>query len=186
MNHTAGLTRREFAHSLGIAGALGVVESRLVTMVLAENKRSLNYLANRTAGAEGDWELKKIEGKIPRALNGTLIRTAPGQKETFGTPLQHLFDGDAYLSKLTFHEGKVALQARFLDTPQRVEEQQMKRMLYPEVGTLAPPLPDGYKLKSRGKNQPSVKGIAACHRKTFEGRITKCHLVIRPSRTFQH
>jgi carotenoid cleavage dioxygenase-like enzyme len=158
MSHS-GLTRREFARLLGTAGALGLIESQLVTTALADNKRSLNYLANRTAGAEGNWELKKIEGKVPKALNGTLIRTAPGQKETFGTPLKHLFDGDAYLSKLRFREGKVSLQARFLDTPQRVEEQQMKRMLYPEVGTLAPPLPEGYKLKTPRKNQPSVNII---------------------------
>ena len=81
MNHFSGMTRREFARLLGTASALGVVESQLVTMALADNKRSLNYLANRTAGAEGNWELKKIEGKVPKALNGTLIRTAPGQKE---------------------------------------------------------------------------------------------------------
>ena len=159
MNHFSGMTRREFARLLGTASALGVLESQLVSVALAENKRSLNYLANRTAGAEGNWELKKIEGKVPKALNGTLIRTAPGQKETFGVPLQHLFDGDAYLSKLTFREGNVALQARFLDTPQRLEEQQMKRMLYPEVGTIPPPLPEGYNRKSRGKNQPSVNII---------------------------
>ncbi|MBL8207038.1 MAG: carotenoid oxygenase family protein [Blastocatellia bacterium] len=159
MNHFSGMTRREFARLIGTASALGVLEPQLVTMALADNKRSLNYLANRTAGAEGNWELKKIEGKVPKALNGTLIRTAPGQKETFGVPLQHLFDGDAYLSKLTFREGKVSLQARFLDTPQRVEEQQQKRMLYNEVGTLAPSLPEGYNRKYRGKNQPSVNII---------------------------
>lgn len=159
MNHFSGMTRREFARLLGTAGALGILESQLVTMALADNKRSLNYLANRTAGAEGNWELKRVEGKVPKALNGTLIRTAPGQKETFGVPLQHLFDGDAYLSKLTFREGQVSLQARFLDTPPRVEELQMKRMLYPEVGTIPPPLPEGYSRKYRGKNQPSVNII---------------------------
>jgi all-trans-8'-apo-beta-carotenal 15,15'-oxygenase len=159
MDHSSGMTRREFARVLGTAGALGIMESRFVTMALAENKRSLNYLANRTAGAEGNWELKKIEGKVPKALNGTLIRTAPGQKETFGVPLQHLFDGDAYLSKLSFREGNVSLQARFLDTPPRVEELQMKRMLYNEVGTIAPSLPEGYQRKYRGKNQPSVNII---------------------------
>ena len=159
MNRTLGITRREFARLLGTASALGLIESQRVVMAMADNKRSLNYLANRTAGAEGNWELTKIEGKVPRDLNGTLIRTAPGQKETFGVALQHLFDGDAFLSKLTFQDGKVRLQARFLDTPQRLEEQQMKRMLYPEVGTLPPSLPEGYKLKSRGKNQPSVNII---------------------------
>ena len=155
-SNKTSLTRRQFAQFMGIAGAFGLIESQLITAALAASKRNLNYLANRTAGAEGFWELKKIEGKIPKALNGTLIRTAPGQKETFGVELQHLFDGDAYLSKFTFREGKVSLQGKFLDTPQRLEELQAKRMLYSEVGTVAPPPPEGYKPKFRGKNQPSV------------------------------
>ena len=53
MKNLSGMTRREFARLLGTAGALGLMESQLVTMALADNKRSLNYLANRTAGAEG-------------------------------------------------------------------------------------------------------------------------------------
>ncbi|HYE72206.1 MAG TPA: carotenoid oxygenase family protein, partial [Blastocatellia bacterium] len=154
-----GLTRRQFAQMLGMAGALGLVESQTLARVLVEDRRRLSYLANRTAGSEGAWELKKIEGKLPKALNGTLIRTAPGQKEVFGVQLKHLFDGDAYLSRFDIREGRVSLMAKFLDTPQRLEEISAKRMLYSEAGTLAPPLPEGYKLKHGGKNQPSVNII---------------------------
>lgn len=154
-----GLTRRQFAQALGLAGAFGLVETQTIIRALAESKRNLAYLANRTAGAEGSWELKKIEGKMPKALNGALIRTAPGQKEIFGVKLRHLFDGDAFLSRYTFREGRVSLTARFLDTPQRLEELSLKRMLYTEAGTLAPPPPEGYKPKHGGKNQPSVNII---------------------------
>ncbi len=154
-----GVTRRQFARALSLAGALGLVETQTLVRALAESKRSLTYLANRAAGAEGEWELKQIEGKVPRALNGMLIRTAPGQKETFGVKLRHLFDGDAFLSRYTFREGRVSLTARFLDTPQRLEESSVKRMLYTEAGTLAPPPPEGYKPKYEGKNQPSVNII---------------------------
>jgi carotenoid cleavage dioxygenase-like enzyme len=151
------LTRRQFGEALIVAAACGLLERQTIAGARAADNRSLNYLANRTAGAEGVWELKQIEGKVPRELNGVLIRTAPGQKDIFGTKLKHLFDGDAYLSKFSFRAGKVALQARFLDTPHRLEEQAAKRMLYSEAGTLAPPLPEGYKRKhARGKNQPSV------------------------------
>jgi carotenoid cleavage dioxygenase-like enzyme len=154
-----GLTRRQFAQALSMAGALGLVEPQTLARVLTETKRSLAYLSNRTAGAEGAWELKKIEGKVPKSLNGTLIRTAPGQKETFGVQLRHLFDGDAFLSRYTFREGRVSLTARFLDTPQRLEELSLKRMLYTEAGTVAPEPPEGYKPKYNGKNQPSVNII---------------------------
>ena len=154
-----GMTRRQFAQAFGMAGALGLVEAQTLIRALAESKRNLAYLANRTAGAEGAWELKKIEGKVPKTLNGMVIRVAPGQKETFGVKLRHLFDGDAFISRYTFREGRVSLTARFLDTPQRLEELSVKRMLYTEAGTLAPPPPDGYKPKYNGKNQPSVNII---------------------------
>src|SRR5262245_15755498 len=154
-----GMTRRQFAQALGMAGALGVVEAQTLVRALAESKRNLAYLANRTAGAEGAWELKKIESKVPKTLNGLSIRVAPGQKETFGVKLRHLFDGDAFISRYTFREGRVSLTARFLDTPQRLEELSVKRMLYAEAGTIAPPPPDGYKPKYNGKNQPSVNII---------------------------
>jgi carotenoid cleavage dioxygenase-like enzyme len=154
-----GFTRRRFARALGLAGVFGLIERQAIVRALAESKRSLAYLANRTASAEGSWELKKIEGKVPKALNGALIRTAPGQKETFGVNLRHLFDGDAFLTRYAFREGRVSLTARFLDTPQRLEELSLKRMLYPEAGTLAPPPPEGYKPKYNGKNQPSVNII---------------------------
>lgn len=151
-----GLTRRQFAQSLVLIGLFGLIEKQTLARALAESRRNLFYLANRTASAEGSWELKKVEGKVPKALNGMLIRTAPGQKETFGVKLRHLFDGDAFLTRYTFREGRVSLTARFLDTPPRLEELSLKRMLYAEAGTLAPPPPDGYKPKYNGKNQPSV------------------------------
>ena len=100
--NTCGLTRRQFGHALAVAAAFGLIERQTLAGLLPEHPRSLTYLAQRTASAEGNWELKKIEGKVPRELNGMLIRTAPGQKEIFGTKLKHLFDGDAYLSKFTF------------------------------------------------------------------------------------
>ncbi|MEK6288195.1 MAG: carotenoid oxygenase family protein [Acidobacteriota bacterium] len=156
---TPGMTRRQFAQLLGAAGALGLVDTPTLTRVLADSKRNLAYLANRTAGAEGAWELRKIEGKVPNTLNGTLFRVAPGQKETFGVKLRHLFDGDAFISRYSFREGRVSLTAKFLETPQRLEELSVKRMLYTEAGTLAPPPPEGYKPKYGGKNQPSVNII---------------------------
>lgn len=156
---TSGMTRRQFAQLLGAAGALGLVEKPTLARVLADSKRNLAYLANRTAGAEGVWQLTKIEGKVPNTLNGTLFRVAPGQKETFGVKLRHLFDGDAFISRYSFREGRVSLTAKFLETPQRLEELSVKRMLYTEAGTLAPPAPEGYKPKYGGKNQPSVNII---------------------------
>lgn len=158
---STGMTRRHFAQLMGVAGMFGLLEATSMSSVFAQStKRRLSWLAYRTAGAEGAWHLTDIEGKVPRDLAGTLYRTAPGQKDTFGTPLNHLFDGDAYLAGFSFREGKVSLRGNFLDSPPRVEELKAGKMLYREFGTE----PTGIEPRG-GKNQPSVNVIA------WDGRL---------------
>lgn len=157
---TSGMTRRRFAQLLGAAGALGLVEPQILATLLADTPKRLSWLAYRTAGTEGDWSLGKIEGKVPKDLQGTLYRIAPGQKDNRGILLKHLFDGDAFTSAYSFRDGKVFLRARFLDTPQRLEEMKLNRMLYNEFGTQAPPRPADWNPSAKGgKNQPSVNVI---------------------------
>ena len=129
--------------------------------VMAEQLRRLGWRAFRTAGAEGTWELTNIEGTVPKELDGTLYRTAPGLSENHGIVLQHLFDGDAFVSGYTIRDGKVTLRANFVQTPEREEEQAVGRMLYREYGTEAPldPPDTTYVRKSMGKNQPNVNII---------------------------
>jgi all-trans-8'-apo-beta-carotenal 15,15'-oxygenase len=159
-NETLGMTRRRFAQLLGAAGTLGLIEPHILASVIADTPKRLSWLAYRTAGAEGAWSLTKIEGKVPKELNGTLYRIAPGQKDSHGVMLKHLFDGDAFTSAYSFRDGKVFLKAKFLDTPQRLEEIKMNRMLYNEFGTMAPPRPADWNPTAKGgKNQPSVNVI---------------------------
>jgi all-trans-8'-apo-beta-carotenal 15,15'-oxygenase len=150
------ITRRQFAKTIGLASALGLIESQMAVRVLADDRRSLGSLAHRTAGAEGAWTLRRVEGAVPKELNGVLYRVAPGQKETFGIKLRHLFDGDAFVSRYAFREGRVTLRARFVETAPRVEERKAGKMLYREFGTLAPGATDGEPLP---KNQPNVNII---------------------------
>ena len=150
-------SRRDLTKMMIGAAALGLVEHSAVAKIFAESKRSMLWLSAQTASGEGSWTNLKIEGKMPKNLNGTLFRTAPGMSENFGTPLNHLFDGDAYLSAWKFENGKVALKTRFLQTPQRLEEQAAKQMLYGEYGTSAPQ--SNVKKNFGGKNQPSVNVV---------------------------
>lgn len=155
-----GMTRRDFAKILGCAALLGLVDARgSLANVLGGAKKSLFRLANGTARAEGAWQLTHIEGKLPIDLNGRLFRVAPGQKETFGVRMKHLFDGDAFVSRYEFRDGKVFLKAKFIETPQRLEEQKAQKMLYSEFGTAHPELPADYKRLYNDKNQPSVNVI---------------------------
>lgn len=157
-----GMSRRSFAGLLLGAGALALVEKSAIVRILAETKRSMQWLASQNPSAEGVWQNLKIEGKLPRGLNGTLFRVAPGQIDNHGTQLRHLFDGDAFLSSWNFREGKAELRARFLPTPHRLEELKAGQMLYNEFGTAAPrrrspnsPTPQ----QKEGKNQASVNVV---------------------------
>ncbi len=154
------MTRRQFSQLIGAAGALGLIEKNFLASSLPlSDQRRLSWLAYRNPSAEGTWVLTKVEGKVPRDLNGTLYRVAPGQKENHGVALKHLFDGDAFLSGYSFRAGKVTLRAQFLDLPERLEELKANRMIYGEFGTMPPPTPDGKPTPRRSKNQPNVNVI---------------------------
>lgn len=153
------LSRRRFGQLFTGLAVAGLIDGHAAARVLNENKKRLSWLASRNPSAEGAWSLTKIEGKLPKELVGTLYRTAPGQKDNHGTVLQHLFDGDAYVCGYSFRDGQVQLRARFVDTPQRVEELKAGRMLYGEFGTNAPAPPAKWTPSPGGKNQPSVNLI---------------------------
>jgi len=146
------LSRRSFLASLSALTAAGLIEPQLVASVLA-GKRDLGHLAVQQPSAEGTWSSLKVEGSIPKDLNGSLYRVAPGQKNIYGVQLKHLFDGDAFLTRYRLYDGKASVTARYIDTPERVEEAAAHAMLYNQFGTLAPNPIKG------GKNQPSINVI---------------------------
>ena len=146
-------TRREFSKLLFSAAAMGLVDLDIFGQISGDTKRSMRRLATQTATGEGTWTNLKVEGKVPKGLNGSLFRTAPGQSESFGIKLKHLFDGDAYMAGWHFKDGKVSLQGRFVPTPGRLEELEAGKMLFSGYGTQAPDARNG------GKNQPSVNVI---------------------------
>ncbi|NNE98046.1 MAG: hypothetical protein HKN25_03395, partial [Pyrinomonadaceae bacterium] len=145
-------SRREFSKILMGAGALGLLDLDAFGNILGDSKRSMRYLATQNASGEGVWTDLKIDGKVPKSLNGNLFRTAPGQSSNHGKTLRHLFDGDAYGSAWRFRNGKVSLQGRYIPTPARLKELKAGKMLYGEYGTTIPN-------QQGGKNQPSVNII---------------------------
>ncbi len=146
-------TRRSLLQLFGSAAALGLVDPLRAANLLAPDPTRLSWLAHRTAGAEGAWNLE-IDGELPAELRGTMFRTAPGESERFGVTFNHLFDGDAFVSGWSFEDGKAWLRARYVDTEERREEQEAGEMLFSEFGTRAPG--DD---RIAYKNQPSVNII---------------------------
>jgi carotenoid cleavage dioxygenase-like enzyme len=146
-------SRRDFSKMILGAGALGLLDLDVFGNILGDSKRSMRYLATQNASGEGFWTKLKIDGKVPKSLNGNLFRTAPGQSSNHGVKLRHLFDGDAYGANWSFRNGKVSLKGRYIPVPGRLKELEAGKMLYGTYGTSSPNPSRG------GKNSPSVNII---------------------------
>lgn len=68
-----------------------------------------------------DAEITEIEGTIPDALHGALLRNGPGRVNPKGASL-HWFDREGYIAALRFAGGKARLQARHVETPAYLAE----------------------------------------------------------------
>ncbi|MDH3493617.1 MAG: carotenoid oxygenase family protein [Acidobacteriota bacterium] len=145
-------SRREFSKLIFGAAALSLVDIEAYAHIFDE-KNSMRRLATRSASGEGFWGNLKIDGKVPKDLNGSLFRTAPGKSDSYGVKLKHLFDGDAYMTDWRFKNGNVSLRGRFIPEKRRLEELKAGKMLYGEYGT---PVPGGGR---GGKNQPNVNVV---------------------------
>ena len=66
-------TRRSLLQLFGSAAALGLVDPLRAANLLAPDPTRLSWLAHRTAGAEGAWNLE-IDGELPAELRGTMFR----------------------------------------------------------------------------------------------------------------
>ena len=67
---------------------------------------------------EHDSVVSRIEGRIPRELNGTLYRNGPNQQiaPKAGHQALHLFDGDAMINAITFDDGAARVRGRYART----------------------------------------------------------------------
>jgi all-trans-8'-apo-beta-carotenal 15,15'-oxygenase len=162
------MSRRDLMRGLGALGVCGVLDNQLLAHVFTPD-RHISRLAEQPPSREGTWNAQRIEGKIPSDLNGTLFRMTKGQLDNHGVPLKHWFDGDAFLLKYSIVDGKVTISARFVDTPERQQENTAGRMLYLEYGTVPPRVPARY------KNQPNINVIL------WDGRLLGLSEAFHPS-----
>ena len=63
---------------------------------------------------EYQYEMKHIEGDLPKNLRGTFFRNGPGRQKIGGKKYGHWFDGDGMLCAYTFSEGRVFFKNRYV------------------------------------------------------------------------
>lgn len=83
-----------------------------------------------------------IDGEIPFALKGTLLRNGPGIFQRGNQRCGSLIDGDGFLQKFTFSEGTVSYQSKFVRTKKFLQESVCGRYIYPtwskSIGSVNP------------------------------------------------
>ena len=72
----------------------------------------------------------KLDGALPKDLQGVFYRNGPAKHERGDIRYQHLFEGDGMVQRFQFHNGQIHHVGRFIQTPKFVAEQQAKQFLY--------------------------------------------------------
>ena len=90
---------------------------------------------------EADASNLRIEGELPRELNGTLYRNGPNPQ--FPSPSAHWFVGDGMLHAFHLENGKASYRNRWVRTPKFMAEHDAGRALYGGFGQILKDAPAG-------------------------------------------
>lgn len=107
-------------------------------MPQAEQSSALNNLA--PIPMECDAPFLKVEGELPRELNGTLYRNGPNPQ--FDAPGAHWFVGDGMLHAFHIENGRASYRNRWIRTTKWQAEHDAGRALFGGFGRKLPDAPD--------------------------------------------
>ncbi|XP_023562390.1 beta,beta-carotene 9',10'-oxygenase isoform X3 [Octodon degus] len=83
----------------------------------------------------------RVQGNIPKWLNGYLLRVGPGKFEFGKDKYNHWFDGMALLHQFKIEKGTVTYRSKFLQSDTYLTNSAQNRIIISEFGTLALPDP---------------------------------------------
>jgi carotenoid cleavage dioxygenase-like enzyme len=109
---------------------------------------------------ERDAPFLKIEGELPRELNGTLYRNGPNPQ--FEAPGAHWFAGDGMLHAFHLENGRASYRNRWIRTPKWLAEHDAGRALFAGFGRKLPDAP---------ASAPSDSGVANTNIVFHAGRL---------------
>ncbi|MFY0663798.1 MAG: carotenoid oxygenase family protein [Natronospirillum sp.] len=130
--HLPELTRRQTLQlAAGGITVLSLGNSGCATRNPTEFEPAPDWLLKLTQSESGGRSYApRVEGAVPRDLQGTLYRNGPGLFERAGYRKQHLLDGDGLVQRLHFDQGQVHYRNAFVQTPKYLAEQEAQRYLY--------------------------------------------------------
>lgn len=137
------MQRRTFLQGLLSAGALGAFAPRALAGDPSAFARGLAndplLLGWRSVAAERFGPTQAtVEGRLPRALAGTLYRNGPALFERAGFRYDHWFDGDGMVHGWSIANGRVVHRARLVETPKLARERREGRFVVRATGSVVP------------------------------------------------
>ncbi|HYD05799.1 MAG TPA: carotenoid oxygenase family protein [Reyranella sp.] len=87
---------------------------------------------------EHDYRIESVDGEVPAALRGTLLRNGMGRNELDGQWFAHWFDGDGMVQAIRFGDQGIHYRNRYVDTPNWRDESRADRILNRGFGKVRP------------------------------------------------
>lgn len=103
---------------------------------------------------EHDYECK-IEGEVPKDMQGTLYRLGPGLYDRGPDRKRMVLDGDGMIQEFQFSKGKVNYRNRFIHTKKYLSEEKAGRFTHPTLSTHS----SGSRLENIGIHLPHQANI---------------------------
>jgi len=134
-------SRRNFlAGAAALSAAVITPETvRAMTAMQVADSHGLADWAPATADLEADVArraMRRVHGRAPAALEGTLFRNGPGKFRRPGGSATHWFDGDGLMRAFRVRDGQAMIEARFADTAKRRHESALGAVVTPGFGTV--------------------------------------------------
>lgn len=123
-------SRRQFLAAFAAAGAMAAAPSAFA----ATSPWSLG-VENAPAGGFPDLPMRRIYGRAPAGLEGSLYRNGPGWFRYGASSTGHWFDGDGFIQRFAIADGHARHRGRFADTNKRRIEMERQSIVMPGFGT---------------------------------------------------
>lgn len=133
------MDRRHFLQTMGGAAAAVITPelAQAAAQLRAGTAAGINWQV-AFSDVEADLPrapLKRVQGRAPKELAGSLYRNGPGKFHRPGGSVDHWFDGDGLMRAFRIADGSATLEARFIDTHKRRVETAANAIVQPGFGT---------------------------------------------------
>lgn len=135
------MDRRHFLRALGGATVTAVLTPEVAQAAAQMSQAGIDWQA-AFADLEADvprTAMKRLHGRAPEGLAGSLYRNGPGKFRRPGGSVEHWFDGDGLMRAFRVEGGAATMEARFIDTPKRRADAAADAVVTPGFGTPARP-----------------------------------------------